>query len=261
MEKIDVMKEYYDAMTNGRIVPYYQPVISLKQKRIVSAEALCRMILPDGMVLSPEGFIPVLERTGEICSLDWYMAEKACETALKLGFYFLEDIRISVNLSRRHVNEWDAVEKLSSIVDSYGLEHSLIEVEITESYKTQDVLVNYMIDRLIEKGFSVAIDDFGKGESTVDFMKKANFNTLKVDKSLISGNVGLNMLISIINNLNRISRKHGTRIIYEGVETPAQENFLLFHDCDLIQGNYNYPPMPENELINAIIEEKECKML
>lgn len=128
---------------------------------MVSAETLCRIRMKDGSTLTPDRFIPALERTGEICTLDWIMVEKACEMALDITSVKESDFVISVNFSGAHVNEWDSVERLCSIVDSYFLDHDRIEIEITETYRTEDFLLNFMMKRLRSEGFRVAIDDFG----------------------------------------------------------------------------------------------------
>ena len=172
MENIDIMKEYYEAICHDRIKAYYQPVFYLdRNPRVISAEALCRLELKDGTILTPDHFIPGLERTGEICTLDWIMIDKACSMALKINAETRSEIVISVNFSACHVNEWDAVDRLCSIVDSYYLDHDQIEIEITETYKADDFLLTFMMKRLRGEGFHVAVDDFAEGYNSLKLIK------------------------------------------------------------------------------------------
>lgn len=259
MEKIDVMKEYYDAMADNRIVPYFQPIFSIETEDIVSAEVLCRLKQDNGNLILPEGFIPILERTGEICDLDWYMLEKACSLALYMDVEYGERIYLSVNMSRRHVNEWDAVERLCSIVDSYCVDRKRIEIEITEGYRSHDFLLINMIDRIREAGFSVAADDFGKGYSTLSFLKENHVDTIKIDKSFINGNIDHDNTDAILQGILDMSDTLGISTIAEGVETEEQMLFLSHNGCSLMQGNYFSPPQSKEDFIQFYCEFNGCE--
>lgn len=254
MDINDVLKEYYDAKADHRIVPYFQPVFSVRKGTIVSAEVLCRLKKRNGEIVTPEGFIPTLERTGEICDLDWYMVERACAFALNMDVEYGEEIKVSVNLSRRHVNEWDAVQHLCSIADSYCVDHSRIEIEITEGYKPHDILLIHMINRIREEGFTVAVDDFGKGYSSIGFVKEAGFETIKTDKDLIGGDIYLDNTEALIRGILEISKNIGVRFVAEGVETKDQMEFLLLNGCDYMQGNYFSEPVREENFIQLYKE-------
>ena len=256
MENMDIMKEYYEAMREDRIKAYYQPVYHIEESCLVSAEALCRIMTRDGKIITPDSFIPILERTGEICALDWHMIDRACAMAFDIIAETVSDIRIAVNFSRYHVNEWDAVEHLCSIVDSYFLDHDRIEIEITESYRARDYLLNDMMQKLRSGGFHVAVDDFGNGESTLKFIKGSCFDTIKIDRSFIEG-LGKDNSGAIIRGISGMAKDLGIRTVAEGVETLDQAVRVVCNGCVSIQGNYLSGPIPEDMFIDYILKEEE----
>ena len=154
------------------------------------------------------------------------------------------------------MNEWDAVEHLCSIVDSYFLDHDRIEVEITESYKTQDYPLNKMMQKLRTEGFHVAVDDFGNGESTLKFIKGSCFDTIKIDRSFIEG-LGKDNSGAIIKGISGMAKDLGIRTVAEGVETLDQAVRVVYNGCVYIQGNYLSATIPEDMFIDYILKEEE----
>ena len=152
-EKYEHEDSFYKALEQGRIRAYYQPMYTAEGFRIASAEALCRWEKPDGSMILPDDFIPMLEETGEICLLDWHMAERICRLLSEMRYKNMEPVPISLNLSRRHSEEWDAAEHLASVADAYCLDHRLVEAEITETYASRDGNLQKMIRKIRENGF------------------------------------------------------------------------------------------------------------
>ena len=257
MENIDIMKEYYEALCHDRIKAYYQPVFYLSRNpRVISAETLCRLELKDGTILTPDHFIPGLERTGEICTLDWIMIDKACSMALKINAETRSDIVISVNFSACHVNEWDAVDRLCSIVDSYYLDHDQIEIEITETYKADDFLLTFMMKRLKGEGFHVAVDDFAEGYNSLKLIKTADFDTIKIDRSFVQ-NTSIDNSDAIIRGIVEIADNLGARAVAEGVENERHAINMACNGCRYIQGNYLMKPIHEEDFIDFIHSEEK----
>ena len=257
MDGIDVMKEYYDALVDDRIEACYQPVFNVDERTtLVSAEALCRIRLKNGMLLMPDKFIPILEQTGEICTLDWIMLDKACMTVLDIVANTDSDFVIAVNFSRAHVNEWDTVERMCSIVDSYCLDHDHIEIEITETYKVDDFMINFLMKRLKSEGFRVAVDDFGEGYNSHKLIQKADFDTIKIDRSIVQ-NTGIDNSDAIIHGILEMANALGVRTIAEGVENSRHAANMVAHGCKNMQGNYLMKPIPEEEFIGFIHNEEK----
>ena len=255
MENMNAINEYYKAMYDGRIQAYYQPVYYIGNdgdgSRMVSAEALCRIMPKDGNILTPDQFIPALESTGEILTLDWIMIDKACSMALDIAAETDSDIVISVNFSGAHVNEWDSVERLCSVVDSYYVDHDQIEIEITETYKADDFMLNFLMKRLKDEGFRVAIDDFGEGYNSLRFIRDADFDTIKIDRSFVQ-NIGVDNSDAIIRGILKMADALGVRTIAEGVENSRHAVNVVCNGCNFIQGNYLMEPVPEDDFIDFI---------
>jgi len=256
MEKDKIMKEYYNALEQNRIKAYFQPMYTTNGFTIASAEVLCRMILPDGKIALPEEYIQRLEYTGEICSLDWHMVKEACSALSEMRYRIGRYTPLSVNLSRRHVEEWNTAEHLCSIVDSYALEHELIEVEITETYKENDFLLQELIKQIRSRGFSVAVDDFGSGYSTLGFVRDIEFDTLKIDRSFIMGDIEEGKKKAMIEGIVGLAKKLEVKTVVEGVENAAQLSFLNCTGCNLLQGDYLSEPLPEYRFLD-LLEKQE----
>ena len=257
MNNIDAMKAYYEAKAQGRIIPYFQPIYSLGDNTLVAAEALCRIQLSDGRIITPDQFIPILEKTGEICDLDWYMAERACLMALNLDVECEKDIKISFNMSRRHAYEWDAVGHLCAIADQYLVDRNRIEVEITEGYAVEDYLLNHMMDSFRDEGFSVALDDFGEGYATLGSLKEASFDTLKIDRSMVDGDFTNDNSGAIIQSISKLAKNLGVKTVGEGAETYEQLLFYVRCGCDYAQGNVLGRPLCEEDFLQ-LFKERAC---
>lgn len=241
-------EEIRAALENGELCAYYQPQYDAITSQVKSAEALVRWISPDGTVISPFYFIPLAEESDLIMEIDWYIADRVCRMLSRQQEQ--NRLPVSVNFSRRHINEDRFAEALSAAVDKYQLPHSLIEVEITESAMVGEPerLLGW-ISSIRSAGFTVAIDDFGSGLSSLQFVKDVPADVLKLDKSLLSRNCEDEkeriVLESIFNFANRL---HMTTIA-EGVETKEQLAFLRTCDCNKIQGYLFARPMPEEDYL------------
>ena len=236
--------EIRKALNEGEIFAYYQPQYDTVTSKIKSSEALARWIKPDGSVISPFFFIPVAEESDLIMDIDWYIVELVCRTLVKQEGNSRH--RISINFSRRHIYEENFTEKLSAIVDSYELPHKLIEIEITESAMVNDSQkILEWINASRSAGFRVAIDDFGSGLSSLQFVKDVPADVLKIDKSLLSQNCENEKERIVLESIFNFAHRLHMRTIAEGVETKEQLAFLRTCGCERIQGYIFAKPMPE----------------
>ena len=239
-------QDVLQAMARGEIKAYYQPQYDVLTNRMKSVEALARWVKPDGTVLSPGHFVPVMEETDAICQLDWYMLREVCAFLTRQPEK--QRRRVAVNFSRWHFNDPEFLVRLCAVVDEHGLPHKLIGVEITESAAVAhgpDV-VDWVND-VKAAGFQVAMDDFGSSLSSLAFLKDVPVNVLKLDRNLLSSNcesererVMLESIISFAHRLNMTT-------IAEGVETQEQLSFLRTSGCKRVQGFLMARPMPEEE--------------
>ena len=157
-------------------------------------------------------------------------------------------IQISVNLSRRDIMDSDFMDSLSQIVKSYGIPHSALHLEVTESAYMKDAeLLITEVDKLRSQGFSVEIDDFGAGYSSLNALKDMNVDKLKLDMKFLSDDHGDEKEKIIIAAIIGMSHTLGLPIIAEGVETKEQADMLLQFGCRQMQGFYFSKPLPVEE--------------
>lgn len=240
--------EIRKSLNDGEICAFYQPLYDTVTSKIKSSEALARWIKPDGSVISPFFFIPVAEESDLIMDIDWYIVELVCKTLVKQEGSSRH--RISINFSRRHIYEENFTEKLSAIVDSYELSHKLIEIEITESAMVNDAQkILEWINAARRAGFRIAIDDFGSGLSSLQFVKDVPADVLKIDKSLLSQNCENEKERIVLESIFNFAHRLHMRTVAEGVETKEQLAFLRTCGCERIQGYIFAKPMPEADYV------------
>ena len=239
-------KEILNAIREGELQPYYQPQYDAATGKIVSAEALVRWVKPDGALIPPFFFIPQAEESGLVIEIDWFMTRKVCETLTIQKRSREKQFPVSVNFSRHHIQEADFVDKLISITDEYNIPHELIEVEITESamVNEEEKILDW-IQAVREAGFSVAIDDFGSGLSSLQFVKDMPADVLKIDKSLLSHNCENEKERIVLESIFYFANRLNLTTVAEGVETKEQLAFLKTCGCEKIQGYLFSKPVPE----------------
>ena len=242
------------AMENKEIKVYYQPKYDAITSKVSGAEALARWVTKEGEVIPPYRFIPLLEELNLITELDWYMMKEVCaflSEELKKG---RNVVTVSVNVSRLHTQEADYAKKLCGVVDSYGVPHDLVEVEITESALASDENnVISFVKSINDAGFTVSIDDFGSGLSSLNFVKDVPAKVIKIDKSLLSNNCEDEKERIVLESIFSFAHRLKMTTVAEGVETVEQLGFLRTCGCELIQGFLFAKPMPEDQF-RAIVE-------
>jgi EAL domain-containing protein (putative c-di-GMP-specific phosphodiesterase class I) len=248
-----LLQEIAAAMEDGELQAYYQPQYNAKKGLIGGAEALVRWVKPDGTVILPSEFIPILEKRGQVSLVDWFIAEEACKTILELKD---KAVRISVNFGREHAKDKDFVKKLDALVSVYGIDKSLFGVEITETDVVADRQEVIDWAHAIESaGYLVSIDDFGSGMSSLSFVKDVPARILKIDRSFLNDNClserGRRTLESVFYFAHRLK----LWTVVEGVETEEQLQFLNTCDCDYIQGFLFSRPVSREEFLTMCMEE------
>lgn len=246
----EVVEDIQKAIKDGELKAYYQPQFDSITSRLKSAEALARWVRSDGIIVPPMAFVPEMERSGYIAEVDWHICEEVCRLLKRQKEEGGLVVPIAVNFSRLHVREDDFIEHLSGITDKYGISHGLLEVEITESAMADipDKIISW-IRSIRDAGFSVAIDDFGSGLSSLSFVKDIPADVLKIDRSLLSGNCENEKERIVLECIFSFANRLGLTTVAEGVETKEQLEFLRTCDCRKIQGYIFAKPMPEEEYL------------
>jgi EAL domain-containing protein (putative c-di-GMP-specific phosphodiesterase class I) len=253
----EVVNDVLTAIERKELKAYYQPQYNALTNKIVSAEALVRWVRDDGTVVPPAAFIPAMEQTTKVNLIDWYILREACAMLQQRITAGKKVVPISVNFSRWHIKEPDYIQQLCEIVDSYNISHDLIEVEITESALVNEAdSIGKWIDDIRANGFSVALDDFGSGLSSLQFIKDMAIDVIKIDKSLLSHNCEDDRERVVLDSIFYFANRLKLTTVAEGVETDAQLGFLRTCDCNKIQGFLYSRPLPE-DAFQAKLDEKQ----
>lgn len=238
----EVVAGIESALREDRIELFLQPKCNIRTGKIVGAEALARWRHSERGIVAPGEFIPLIERNGLVRSLDLRVWEKTAAWIRGLIDEGVQPVPVSVNVSRADIYLVDVAAELHALVERYGIEPSLIEVEITESaYSERPDRIVAAFDELAERGFTVLMDDFGSGYSSLNMLKDINVDVLKIDMRFLDRDDRRSK--DIMESVIRMARWLDLPVIAEGVETREQVNFLLDVGCSYAQGYYYARPM------------------
>ena len=233
----EVVAGVESALREDRIELFLQPKCNIRTGKIVGAEALARWRHPERGIVAPGEFIPLIERNGLVRSLDLRVWEKTAAWIRGLIDEGVQPVPVSVNVSRADIYLVDVAAELHALVERYGIDPSLIEVEITESaYSERPDRIVAAFDELAERGFTVLMDDFGSGYSSLNMLKDINVDVLKIDMRFLDRDDRRSK--DIMESVIRMARWLDLPVIAEGVETREQVNFLLDVGCSYAQGYY-----------------------
>lgn len=259
MKEREMVNHFNLALESDEFQVYFQPKVRLSDKTLCGAEALARWII-DGDLVSPMEFVPVFESEGYITKLDFYILEKTCEFLKKNIDAGIEVVPISVNFSKRHLDEGDFVDHAVSIIDKVGIDHKYIEVELTETEEARD---NEIMERFVcefkKRGIRTAIDDFGTGFSSLNMLKSVDLDVLKVDKNFIPSEEligGTNKDTVMFESIIDIAQGLGMETVAEGVETEKQLEYVKSADCAVVQGYIFDKPLTEDEFVERLKNKK-----
>jgi diguanylate cyclase (GGDEF)-like protein len=246
-EQKQIAESFPYALESEEFVVYYQPKVETETYAIRGAEALVRWI-HDGRVVSPGEFIPVIEQNGGVCQLDFYMLEHVCRDIRGWIEKGIEPVRISVNFSRRHLDNPRLADDIIDIINKYKVPTQFIEIEVTETMdELEQGRLSIFMNRMREASIATAIDDFGTGYSSLDILRSFPIDVLKIDKSFIDDDEITESDSIILSNIIKMAKELNMEVITEGVETWKQVKFLQDMECNLVQGFLFDKPMPESE--------------
>lgn len=235
-----------EGLEKGEFTFFAQPQCNIATGQIVGAEALVRWQKPDGEVLLPGGFIPVLEKNKMIDQLDRYVWEKVCQWLKGWIDQGYSPVPISINVSRIDIYAMDVPKYIFSLLEKYQIPEHLIKIEITESaYTENNNRISHAVNTFRNRGLVVMMDDFGCGYSSLNMLKNIPVDVLKLDMRFLQfkeeeRQKSANILESIVNMAGLLHLP----IVVEGVENESQEKFVQKLGCRYIQGFYYYKPLP-----------------
>ena len=243
------IKAYVEtAIEEDEFVVYLQPKFDIKSEKIKGAEALIRWNYKNKEFLPPYRFIPFFEKDGSIAQIDDIVLKKVCAALARWKKEGKSLYPISVNLSRSRLYDENLIEDLVGIVDSYGVDHNLIDFELTESatYDNMEHMLN-VLEELRARGFKISMDDFGTGYSSLSLLTKMPIDTLKIDKSFVDTITGSGQRqedMIVLRHIVSLAKELGFVCLAEGAESKSQVDSLRQLGCEVIQGYYYSKPIP-----------------
>ncbi|SMC18459.1 PAS domain S-box-containing protein/diguanylate cyclase (GGDEF) domain-containing protein [Andreprevotia lacus DSM 23236] len=247
-ERLELETSMRHALTNGEFELYYQPQVSLKDNRVIGAEALIRWNHPEQGLISPAKFIPVAEESRMIVPIGNWVLQEACRHAAAWQAAGLPPITIAVNLSPLQLHQSNLLDIVSDAMSSAGLAPQYLEIEVTESVVMQEVEhVMAMLHGIKRLGVKLSIDDFGTGYSSLSYLKRFAFDKLKVDQSFVRDLASDANDAAIVLAIIGLGKTLGMSVLAEGVETPLQLEFLRRAQTDSIQGYLFSRPLNASE--------------
>lgn len=253
----ELKRDVQKGIQNGEFVPYFQPKVNVQTKEIIGAEALVRWNHPTKGLVSPAVFIPLCEKSGLITEIDMLIYDKV--------LHFLQDLEekgiprypISINFSRMHLMDLSFLTVFKDLAIEHKIPSNLIELELTESaiFDNMEMLLEFT--KIVHgNGFTLAMDDFGSGYSSLNMLKNIPIDVLKVDKEFLSESDDPIRRKVIFETMVQMARKLNIDIIVEGVETLENVELMNACDCKFAQGYYFARPMDMDKIIDLFKEGK-----
>lgn len=250
-----VEENFLRAIENEEFIVYYQPKVELRGYSLNGAEALCRW-KHNGELIPPNMFIPILEQSSNICTLDFYMLDHVCRDIRRWLDSGLEAVRVSVNISRIHLGMQNLSEKIINTIKKHNVPHKYIEIELTETTLDVDFEeLKKIVAELHDAGINTSIDDFGVGYSSLNLIRDLPWNTLKIDKSFLpkENDPYNDQKVTMLKHVIAMAQSLGLECLVEGVETTEHVAILKENDCYQAQGFCFDRPLPVEEFEKRLI--------
>lgn len=242
-----VIPMFLSALENNRIKVYLQPKFSIDEQRLIGAEALSRIVDEDGTIVSPGLYVDVLEKTGLITKLDYYVITKIIELQKSWIEQGAEIATVSVNLSRRDFWEKGFIEKIDAQIKESGVPEKYFEFELTETVFCENVQeIVRQLEYLRSQGYRISMDDFGSGYNSLYMLGKIPIDIIKFDRGFVLNSITVEAGRKIMKNLVNTFYDVNFDVICEGVESVEEEQIVYECGCNAVQGFLHDKPLPSN---------------
>ncbi|MCL2937577.1 MAG: EAL domain-containing protein [Trichodesmium sp. MAG_R02] len=257
-EKLSLETNLRNALKRSEFHIYYQPKVDIRQGKITGAEALIRWFHPEKGLISPAEFIPIAEETGLIISIGEWVLHTACSQTKVWQEEGFAPFQIAVNLSRSQFIHRNLQERIIKIIQEVDLTPNYLELEVTEGLVMQNERAASRIMKAWQNyGIKISMDDFGKGYSSLSYLREFPFDVIKIDKSFIHNIMADSKTEAITIAIIQMAHSLNLKVVAEGVETQAELEFLQRHKCDEIQGYLFGPPLPISKFEQLLKEGKK----
>ena len=244
-DELTLYNEIHQAMERDEFEVYYQPIIDVKRKEIVAAEALIRWKHPEYGLIPPDVFIPIMEKTGFIVELGRYVLESVLNQQKRWELFKFKQIEVSINMSLFEIETEGFVENVARQLAHHQVYPELIKFEITEgSAMRNEAEVDKKLLKLKKLGVAIALDDFGTGYTSFSYLKKFPADVLKIDKSLVDYILKNEEDQRIVKAMIELGHNLGMKIVVEGIENERMVEMIASYGCDYMQGYHFSKPLP-----------------
>ncbi len=255
--EVEITSRVPKAITNHELKVYYQPKIETETLRLIGAEALVRWQKPDGTFVYPDQFIPLIERSGQVVDVDYYVYREAFKFVADRMAAGKNVVPISLNVSRVHLNKMHILEYIRELFEEYKIPSGMIEFELTESiYLDNTERALELVKGLHKLGTKVSMDDFGSGYSSLNLLSRLPIDIIKLDKVFLRENTLQESDKIIISCVVDMAKRLSITSLCEGVETPEQSDYLKEVGCQIQQGYYFSRPIPQKEFEEFMDQKK-----
>jgi diguanylate cyclase (GGDEF)-like protein len=256
-ERVLAIGRVQDALDHGELMLYYQPKVDLKRGVVLGVEALLRWNHPEHGVVPPAQFLPLIEHTGLSARVGDHVLAQALDQ-LEVWQQQGLDLSVSVNITARHLQEPDFVQRLGELLARHAQPLGpRLELEVLETAALTDIgFTSSVLERCARLGVRWALDDFGTGYSTLTYLKRLPVQVLKIDRSFVHNMLADAQDRAIVEGVISLSKTFGCVVVAEGVETAAQARMLLDMGCEIGQGTGIAMPMPAAEVAPWVREWK-----
>ena len=254
LKRLQLETDLRRAVDQREFLVYYQPIVSLSDKRIVGFEALTRWQSPKGLVM-PNDFIPVADETGIILAINRQLMHEACRQLLSWHKLFPSDppLSLSVNVSPKQFAQPDLAAQISQLLRQNGMDPRFVDLEITETIAMADAEKSTgMLSELKALGVGLDIDDFGTGYSSLSRLQSFRVDTLKIDRIFVSRMDSDPETHEIVRVIINLAHSLGLKVVAEGVETQAQFDLLKKLGCERAQGYLFSKPVDHNTILKLL---------
>ena len=244
-DELKLYNDIHQALAKNEFEVYYQPIVEAKTQEVVAAEALIRWHHPEHGMITPNIFVPIMEKTGLIVELGQYVLEEVLKQQKRWELFKFKQIEVSINLSLLELETGKFVEHVLAQLDHHQISPKLLKFEITEgSAMISEAQTSKQLLELKRVGIDISLDDFGTGYTSFAYLKKIPANILKIDRSLIIHVVNNEEDQRIVNAMIELGHSLGMKVVVEGIEDKEMYTMILKMDADYIQGYYFSKPLP-----------------
>lgn len=245
------------ALSKNEFVLYYQPQVDLSTGSINSFEALLRWNSQELGLISPADFIPLAEDTGLIIPIGNWVIDTACKQIKEWSGLGKHGIKIAINISPKQFLQPKLVETIKESIKKYGIEPSLLEIEITEGAMQDTAETSPILKSLKELGITISIDDFGTGYSSLNYIKQFPIDVLKIDQSFVRDVINSEKDAAITTTIIHLANSLGLEVVAEGIEEKEQADFLLKANCQKGQGYLFSRPITAQDVEFTIFDSQK----